>query len=87
LLQFLRELIDVHGMIDVALMSDLVPIPSIFTVASHVAGGKLDLLPSVPQRSHKKYVDTEVCSKPTHQRGPWMPKEVANNLQCSKNTA
>jgi hypothetical protein len=48
LLQFLRDLIDVHGMIDVALMRDLGPIPGIFTVASHVAGGKLNLSPSVP---------------------------------------
>jgi hypothetical protein len=41
LLQFLRELIDVHGMIDVILMRDLGPILDISTVASHVAGGKL----------------------------------------------
>jgi hypothetical protein len=34
LLQFFREFIDVHGMIDVALMRDLGPIPGIFTVAS-----------------------------------------------------
>jgi hypothetical protein len=40
LLQFFREFIDVHGMVDVALMRDLGSIPSIFTVASHVAGGK-----------------------------------------------
>jgi hypothetical protein len=48
LLQFFREFIDVHGMVDVALMRDLGPIPCIFTIASHVAGGKLDLSPSVP---------------------------------------
>jgi hypothetical protein len=48
LLQFLRELINVHGMIDVALMRNLGPIPDIFTVASHVAQGKLYLSPSVP---------------------------------------
>jgi hypothetical protein len=35
-------------MIDVALMRNLGPIPGIFTVASHVAKGKLDLSPSVP---------------------------------------
>jgi hypothetical protein len=52
LLQFLRDLVDVHGMIDVALMRDLGPIPGIFTVASHVARGKLDLSPSGPQQSH-----------------------------------
>jgi hypothetical protein len=45
LLQFFGEFIDVHGMVDVALMRDLGPIPSILTVASHVAGGKLDLFP------------------------------------------
>jgi hypothetical protein len=54
LLQFFRKLIDVHGMVDVVLMRDLGPIPSIFNVTSHVAGGKLNLSPSVPQRSHKK---------------------------------
>jgi hypothetical protein len=48
LLQFFRKLIDVHGMVDVTLMRDLGPIPSIFTIAFHVAGGKLDLSPSVP---------------------------------------
>jgi hypothetical protein len=41
-------------MIDVALMRDLDPIPGIFTVASHVVEGKLDLSPSVPQRSRQK---------------------------------
>jgi hypothetical protein len=30
------------------------PIPSIFNVTSYVAGEKLDLSPSVPQRSHQK---------------------------------
>jgi hypothetical protein len=54
LLQFFREFIDVYGMIDVALMRDLSPIPGIFTIASHVAGGKLDLSGSVPQRSRQK---------------------------------
>jgi hypothetical protein len=54
LLQFLKEVIDIHGMADVALMRDLGPIPSIFTVASHDAGGKLDLSPSVSQRSRQK---------------------------------
>jgi hypothetical protein len=49
LLQFLRELIDIHGMV-----RDLGPIPSIFTVAFYVAGGKLDLLPSVLQWSRQK---------------------------------
>jgi hypothetical protein len=34
-----------------------------------------------PSGVAKKYVDAEDHSKPTHQRGPWMPKEVANNLQ------
>jgi hypothetical protein len=80
LLQFLKELIDIHGMADVALMRDLGPIPSIFTVASHDAGGKLDLSPSVSQRSRQKCVDAEDYSKPTHQRRPWMLEEVANNL-------
>jgi hypothetical protein len=32
-------------------MRDLGPIPSIFTVVSHVAGEKLDLSPNLPQRS------------------------------------
>jgi hypothetical protein len=54
LLQLFRKLIDVHGMIDVALMRDLGPIPSIFNVTSHVAGEKLDILPSVLQRSRRK---------------------------------
>jgi hypothetical protein len=48
------ELIDVYGMIDVPLMRDLGAIPGIFTIASHVAGGKLDLSPNVLQRSHQK---------------------------------
>jgi hypothetical protein len=48
LFQLFRKLIDVHGMVDVALMRDLGPIPSIFKVTSHIAGGKLDLSPSVP---------------------------------------
>jgi hypothetical protein len=54
LLQFFRKLIDVHGMVDVALMRDLGPIHSIFNITSHVVGGKLDLSPSVPQQSHQK---------------------------------
>jgi hypothetical protein len=48
LFQFLRELIDVHGMIDVSLLRNLCPNPGIFTVAFHVARGKLDLSSSVP---------------------------------------
>jgi hypothetical protein len=38
-----------------------------------------------PSEVTKKYVDVEDRSKPTHQQGPWMPKEVANNRRCSKN--
>jgi hypothetical protein len=30
-------------------------------------------------------VDVEDDLKPTHQQGPWTPKEVAHNLQRSKN--
>jgi hypothetical protein len=41
-------------MVDVALMRDLGPIPGIFNVTSHVAGEKLDLSSSVPQRSCQK---------------------------------
>jgi hypothetical protein len=41
-------------MVDVALMRDLGPIPSIFNITSHVAGRKLDLSSSVPQQSHQK---------------------------------
>jgi hypothetical protein len=48
LLQFFRKLINVHGMVDVALMRDLGPIPSIFNITSHVAGRKLDLSSNVP---------------------------------------
>jgi hypothetical protein len=48
------ELINVHGMIDVALMRNLGAIPGIFTIASHVAEGKLDLSPSVPEWSCQK---------------------------------
>jgi hypothetical protein len=35
-------------MVDVALMRDLGPIPSIFNITSHVAGRKLDLSSNVP---------------------------------------
>jgi hypothetical protein len=39
-----------------------------------------------PSGVAKKYVDIEYDLKPTHQRGSWTSKEVAHNLQCSKNT-
>jgi hypothetical protein len=48
LVQFFRKLIDVHWMVDVALMRNLGPIPNIFNITSYVAGRKLDLSSSVP---------------------------------------
>jgi hypothetical protein len=45
----------------------------------------LILLLAFPSGVTKKYVDVEDDLKPTHQRGPWTSKEVANNLQRSKN--
>jgi trans-aconitate methyltransferase len=44
-------------MVDVALMRDLGPIPSIFSITSHVARRKLDLSSSVPSGVAKKCVD------------------------------
>jgi hypothetical protein len=41
-------------MVDVALMRDLGPIPSIFNITSHVAGRKLDFSSSIPQQSRQK---------------------------------
>jgi hypothetical protein len=74
-------------MVDVALMRDLGPIPSIFNVTSHVARGKLDLSLSFPSGVAKKYVDIEDCSKPTHQRGPWTPKRSHKTYNAAREEA
>jgi hypothetical protein len=38
-----------------------------------------------PSGVAKKYINVKDDLKPTHQQGPWTPKEVAHNLQRSKN--
>jgi hypothetical protein len=67
LLQFFRKLIDVHGMVDVALMRDLGVLSPVSSTLLHMLlEENLIFRLAFPSRVAKKYVDAEDCSKTTH---------------------
>jgi hypothetical protein len=72
LLQFFMKLIDVHGMVDVALMRDLGLSPASSTLLPMLLKENLIFRLAFPSGVTKKYVDVEMVLS-QHTSGLWMP--------------